>query len=260
MRELKFLMALWRTNLQAAMEYRGAFIGQIGGMILNNSIYFAVWVIFFQRFDEIRGWGVDEMFLVFGVTASAFGLVVFLFGNARTLSDVIAQGQLDYYLALPRPVLIHTLASRSITSGLGDITYGVLSFLFSGQVNVQSGLRFITGVSISAVIFLSFMVLLHSLSFWSGYVSAFVDVMVNAMFSFAIYPITLFDGTAKLLLFTILPAALMGAVPAEFVRAFTWSHLLQMLVGALILLALSVTVFYRGLRRYESGSAFQIQS
>ncbi len=260
MRELKFLTALWRTNLQAAMEYRVAFLGQIGGMMLNNSIYFAAWVIFFQRFEEIRGWGLDEMFLVFGVSSAAFGLVVFLFGNARTLSDVIAQGQLDYYLALPRPVLIHTLASRSITSGLGDITYGVLSFLFSGQVNIQSSLRFITGVSISAAILLSFMVLLHSLSFWSGYVSAFVDLMVNAMLSFALYPITLFDGTAKFLLFTILPAALMGAVPAEFVRAFTWSHLLQMLVGALILLVLSVTIFYRGLRRYESGSAFQIQS
>ena len=52
----------------------------------------------------------------------------FLFGNALDLANVIANGRLDYYLSLPRPVLLHVLASRSITSGLGDFTYGVLKF------------------------------------------------------------------------------------------------------------------------------------
>ncbi|GAB4529727.1 MAG: ABC-2 family transporter protein [Anaerolineales bacterium] len=259
MREFKFLLALWKTSLLAAMEYRVPFVLQIAGMMLNNSIYFLVWVIFFQRFDKIRGWGVDEMFLVFGISAVAFGTVMILFGNARTLSDVIAQGQLDYYLTLPRPVLLHTLANRSITSGLGDLTYGILSFLLSKQVGLSSSLRFILASVLATTVFLSFMVLMHSLSFWSGYVSAFADLAVNAILSFAIYPITLFDGTAKFILFTILPAALIGAVPAEFVSAFTWQRLAQMLIGALVLLWLSIVIFYRGLRRYESGSAIQTQ-
>ncbi len=260
MRELRFLLALWKTNLLAAMEYRAAFLSQILGMMLNNSMYFLVWVIFFNRFEEIRGWGLDEMFLVFGISAAAFGLVMMLFGNARMLSEVIAQGRLDYYLALPRSVLLHTLASRSITSGLGDVAYGALSFLVSGQVTPESALRFLAGVTLATTVFLSFMVLVHSLSFWSGYVSAFADLAVNALLSFAIYPITLFDGSARFLLFTLVPAALIGAVPAEFVRAFSWQRLGQMLTGATLLLAFSVAVFYRGLRRYESGSAIQPQA
>jgi len=260
MRELRFLLALWKTNLLAAMEYRTAFLSQIFGMILNNSMYFLVWVIFFDRFEEIHGWGLDEMFLVFGISAAAFGLVMMLFGNARVLSEVIAQGQLDYYLALPRPVLLHALASRSVTSGLGDVAYGVLSFLFSGQVTPESTLRFLAGVTLATTIFLAFMVLVHSLSFWSGYVSAFADLAVNALLSFAIYPITLFDGSARFLLFTLVPAALIGAVPAEFVRTFSWQHLGQMLAGAMLLLAGSIAVFHRGLRRYESGSAIQQQA
>ncbi len=81
----------------------------------------------------------------------------------------------------------------------------------------------------------------------------------NAIITFSLYPITVFDGTAKFLLFTIIPAAFVGAVPAEFVRSFSWSSLVQLLVAAIVLLVLAVTAFYWGLRRYESGSAMQIQ-
>ena len=41
-RELKFLLAIWKTNLQSAMEYRGAFIAQVLGMMLNNGFYFII--------------------------------------------------------------------------------------------------------------------------------------------------------------------------------------------------------------------------
>lgn len=76
----------------------------------------------------------------------------------------------------------------------------------------------------------------------------------------AIDTFTLFEGTAKFILFTILPAALMGAVPAEFVRQFDWSTLGELLFGGFVLLALAIFVFRLGLRRYESGSAIQVEA
>jgi ABC-2 type transport system permease protein len=79
------------------------------------------------------------------------------------------------------------------------------------------------------------------------------------MVTFAIYPITLFDRMAKLILFTVIPAALIGAVPAEFTRQFTWQTLALLLGGAVVFLALAIVVFQLGLRRYESGSAIQIE-
>ena len=80
MKELKFLLAIWKTNLQSAMEYRGAFLTQAIGMMVNNFIYFAIWIIFFDRFKDVRGWGVNDMYVTFGVLASSFGLVSLLFG------------------------------------------------------------------------------------------------------------------------------------------------------------------------------------
>lgn len=254
-----FLVALWKANLISAMEYRAAFLSQVIGMALNDGVYFLFWVIFFNKFQEVRGWVLNDMFLMFGIVAAGFGIGSYLFGNVMNLAEIISLGQMDYYLSFPQPVLLHTLASRSISSGLGDFSCGVICFFFSGYLTPTGIGRFVLGVFLSAIVFLSFLVLVQSLAFWIGSAQMLSSQAVNAIVSFATYPITLFDGSAKLLLFTLIPAAFVGAVPAEFVRSASWGSLL-LLIGAtgLFLLFAGIT-FHRGLRRYESGSAFQIQ-
>ena len=258
-RELIFLLALWKANLLAAMEYRVSFLLQIIGMVLNNGIYFLFWVLFFERFQEVRGWGINDMWLMFGLVATSFGLTTYLFGNVLSLADVIAGGRLDYYLSLPRPVLLHVLASHSRASGLGDVAYGLLSFAIAGRSSPDVLARFALATLLSAAVFMSFLILVQSLTFWTGSAALLTAQAVNAIVTFAIYPITLFDGSAKLLLFTLLPAAFVGALPVEFVRSFSWPRLAQLLAAALVALTLATLVFHRGLRRYESGSAIQIQ-
>jgi len=257
--ELKFLLALWQANFLAAMEYRASFITQVVGMMLNNGVYFIFWVIFFDRFKEVGGWALPDMFLIFGLVAFAYGLGMLLFGNALLLSDVIARGQLDYYLSLPRPVLLHVLASRSRISSLGDMLYGLGSFLFAGQLTLAAFLRFGLGGIFSAIIFVSFFVIVHCLAFWMGNAQILSNQAMMALITFAIYPSTLFDQTVRFLLFTLVPALLVGAVPAEMVRVFTLERLGLLMLSSLFFLGLAIFLFYRGLRRYESGSAIQIQ-
>jgi len=258
-REFKFLLSLWKTNLAAAMEYRAAFISQSIGMILNDAVYFVVWIIFFDRFPSIIGWQLTDMFIVFGISASAFGLAGLLFGNAFNLGDIIVKGRLDYYLSLPRPTLLHVLASRVVPSSFGDFLYGFISYIASGQFSLGGLGRFLVGVALATTVFLAFLVLVQSLAFWLGTGSIFTSMAINAIITFAIYPITLFNQTAKVILFLVVPAAFMGAVPAGFVKGFSWSVLGLMLFGAAGFLTLAILVFHAGLRRYESGSAIQTE-
>lgn len=259
MGQMKFLLAVWKANLQSAMEYRAAFLTQVIGMMLNNFMYFAIWIVFFQRFKDVNGWGINDMWVTFGVLASAFGLVSLLFGNAFNLGDIIIKGRLDYYLSMPRPVLLHAVASRMIGSGMGDFTYGFISYALSGLFSWDGLARFILATLFAAVVFASFLILVQSLAFWLGLMSNFTNVMVNAILTFGIYPITLFDTAAKFILFTIIPAAFMGAVPADFIRAFAWTTLGELFLGSIVFLFLAVTLFRLGLRRYESGSGIQVE-
>lgn len=258
-KELRFLLAVWKANLLSAMEYRVSFLSQVIGMMLNNTIYFLIWVIFFDRFKSVRGWGVTDMMVTFGITASAFGLVSLLFGNAFNLGDIITKGRLDYYLSLPRPVLLHAVASRSVASGMGDFTYGILSYLISGVATWEGAARFLVAVLLAAAVFASFLMIIASLAFWLGTTSYFSSIALNAMITFAIYPTTLFDPAARVILFTLVPAALMGSIPSSFVRSFGWGTLGTLALGAAVFLALAVSLFYAGLRRYESGSGVQVE-
>jgi ABC-2 type transport system permease protein len=259
-RELRFLVALWQANLQAAMEFRASFLTQAIGMVLNNALYFLFWVLFFERFEQVGGYGLREMALLFGVAACSFGLAVFLFGNVTSLAEIISEGRLDYYLSLPRPTLLHALASRSIPSGLGDAAYGLLSFLAVGPHTPDALARFAVAVLCGGAVCIGFLVLVNSLAFWMGGATQISGQALMALLTFATYPVSLFDGTARLLLFTVMPAALMGAVPAAFVRAFGWGDLGLMAGSAAGFLGLAALVFQRGLRRYESGSAITAQS
>jgi ABC-2 type transport system permease protein len=256
---LKFLLAIWKANLQSAMEYRISFLTQMIGMMVNNFLYFSIWIIFFDRFKDVRGWGVNDMYVTFGILASAFGLVSVLFGNAFMLSEIIAKGRLDYYLSMPKPVLLHTVSSRMIASGMGDFAYGFVSYALSGYFSWDGLARYVLAMFLAATVFAAFLILTQSLAFWFGTMSNFSNLVLNAMLTFGIYPITLFDNYAKIILFTIIPAALMGAIPAEFIRVFTWQSLAQLLIGAIGFLGLAILVFRFGLRRYESGSAIQIE-
>ena len=199
------------------------------------------------------------MFVTYGIIASGFGLVSILFGNVFNLGDVITKGRLDYYLSMPRPVLLHTVASRSIASGMGDFTYGFVSYALSGQFTWDGLGRFLVGTLCAAAVFAAFMILVQSLAFWIGNTTYLSALAVNAILTFAIYPITLFDNSAKLILFTLIPAALVGAVPAQFAYSFEWGTLAELFLGSLIFLSLAVAVFRLGLRRYESGSAIQVE-
>lgn len=254
--ELRFLVAMWRANLQSALEYRTAFVSQVLGMVLNNAAFLAFWVLFFDRFPSVGGWGMKDMLQLFGMTATGFGLGVVLFGNALSLADIIAANGLDAYLVLPRPVLLHVLAGRSRISGLGDIATGIACVAATGGAAAGGAAmwgRFAVAAVLAMAVFVSFLVIVASLTFWLGGASALSAQAVHALLAFATYPLSIFDGLSKLMLLTVIPAAFIGAVPAAFVRNFAPGALAQLAAAALIGVVLAAVLFGRGVRRYESG-------
>ena len=81
MKHIRFILALWQANLQASMEFRTAFLTQVVFMMINNGVYFLFWVLYFDKFNEVRGWDVHAMMLLFGIAATSWGFASFFFGN-----------------------------------------------------------------------------------------------------------------------------------------------------------------------------------
>ena len=259
-RTLAFLGAYLRVNLAAAMEYRASFITQCLGMMLNDAIMFVFWWMYFQRFPAVRGWELHDVVVLWAVVATSFGLAVTLFGNGSRLAVLIGQGQLDYYLALPKNVLLHVLVSRMSLPGWGDVAFGLCAFLLAGRLDPATIALYVVLVGASMGVFLAFQVLAGSLAFFIGNAEIAATQAQNTLVTLSLYPGSLFRGWTKLLLFTLLPAAFTAHVPVELLRRFDPLRLAALLGFAGASMLLAVLIFSLGLRRYESGNLITLRS
>jgi ABC-2 type transport system permease protein len=80
------------------------------------------------------------------------------------------------------------------------------------------------------------------------------------MLTFALYPGTLFSGAVKALLFTALPAGIIAWLPVSLIRQWDWTTAALLVLAGGAMIALSVWVFYAGLRRYESGNLLAMRA
>lgn len=256
--EMKFVNHLIRLNLASNMEYRSTFLTQAVGMFINNGIYFVFWLLFFHRFNEIRGYQINQIFLLFAVVALGWGLAFTFAGNASRLAEMIAQGRLDYYLTLPRPVLSHLLFSRMDPFTVGDLTFGIIAYLFTGRFDPLSIGLFLICACLAAVICAAFSALGGCMAFFMGNATQWAFHTSNTMITFSLYPFGLFQGMIRLLLYTLIPAAFVGAVPVQIVQTHSLALLGGLAGAALFCCGVLVVVFRIGLRRYESGSAINV--
>ena len=123
---LRWLLAQWEVNLSSAMAYRVSFLSQLSFMLVNNVLLLFFWWVLLQLVPDIGGWGMADIWLMYGLSAGGFSLVSLFAGNSFRLANIIAEGQLDYYLALPKNVLLHVLISRSDFAAIGDLLFGLI--------------------------------------------------------------------------------------------------------------------------------------
>jgi ABC-2 type transport system permease protein len=246
--------AYTRLNLNAQLEYRGAFVAQVVAMFVNDCVWVVFWTLFFTRFPVLRGWDVRDVITVWALAASGFGLAHAIFGNTLELAKLIANGQLDVWMLYPRALLPHMLLGRMSATAWGDALFGYVVYLVYVRPDWQH-LALFVALSVSVgVVFVAFGVISGSVSFFLGNSSVLTDQWRMAMLTFSTYPSTLFTGFVKVLLFTVVPAGFVTYLPIEALRNMSLGQAFLGMAGSAALLAVSVLVFYVGLRRYESGN------
>lgn len=259
-RELDFIWTYIKANFQMAVEYRVSFISQVVGMFLNDGLWVVFWWLYFTKFPVVKGWAREDVLLLWAVVTLAYGLATGIFGNSNRLASLIAQGQLDYYLSLPKDPLLHILISRMSVNAWGDLLFGPAVFFAFVPLTPSKVVTYFAVSILAAVVLASFAVLVHSLAFFIGNAEHLAGELFMSMIHFSTYPISIFQGTVKVILFTLIPAAFISAIPVRLVRHFDFAVFLGLLGFALGVAALARWVFAVGLRRYESGNLMILRS
>lgn len=253
---LAFLWALFVTNLRSALSQRLSFWLEVGFMALNNVTFFVFWWVLFDHVPDLHGWQLPDVQLLFGLSATAFGLAVGIAGGVLHLGQFVDEGALDPLLVQPKPTLLHALGMRSRASGFGDVLSGLGFLWLSGYVDGSTAPLVVLAVLAGALTFVSGGVVFFSLAFWLGRSESLARQLWSFLLTFSLYPDPLFGGALRLLLFTLLPAGFASYLPARAVREASLLDALGACIGAAAYTLFAVWFFGRGLRRYSSGSRF----
>lgn len=253
---LRFLAALFRTNLKAVTALRGSFLLSMTFMALNNATFFVFWWVLLGRVGTLRGWQISDVELLFGISAAGFGLMQATCGGAVHLSRFVDEGGLDPLLVQPQPTLPYALGCRSQASGFGDLLSGIAFVAHAGHLSWSRAPFVLLGVLASCATFTATCIAFFSLAFWLRKTQALSRQLLDVVITFSLYPEPIFGGALRLLLFTLLPAGLVSYLPASLVREPSWSVAAAVLTATAAYLWLAVRVFRSGLSRYSSGSRF----
>lgn len=256
---LRFIKAYVVANLQSAMEYRSAFFVQVLMMFSSDCLWLFFWWTYFHQYPLVHGWQVTNIVVLWAVSACGFGVSVGIFGNARQLGTLIMNGSLDAYLGMPRNILLHACISATDPTGLGDMLFGVGAFILLLHPSVLQFALFLLLVLHVCGIFTAFAIILGSLAFFLGNTEGFAQQMFGALISFSTYPMDIFQGAVRILLFTVLPAGFISFIPLQLLTHFVWPLLGALTGFTLLFLAIAASVFRMGLRRYESGNLMGMQ-
>ena len=256
---LRFIGAYAVANLQSALEYRTAFFVQIVTMAATDSLWLFFWWTYFHQFPLVHGWQSTDIVILWTVSACGFGISVGIFGNARQLSALIVKGGLDAYLGMPRYVLLHVCIAATDPSAWGDVIFGFVAFIAFLHPSIPRFALFVLLTLLVCCIFTAFTVLLSSLAFFLGNTEGLVQQMMGALISFSTYPMDIFQGAIRLLLFTVIPAGFISFIPLQLLHQFTWPLLGALIGFTALFTGMAVGVFHLGLRRYESGNLMGMQ-
>ena len=259
-RTLRFIGAYTIANLQAAMEYRVAFLLQVISMAASDTLWLFFWWTYFRQFPLVNGWQSSNIIVIWAVTACGFGIGMSVFGNAPRLAALIMNGGLDAYLGMPRYVLLHACVSASDATAWGDFLFAIGAYvLFLRPDLMHFGLFLLLSVQV-ALIMVAFAVILSSLAFFLGNTEGLTQQLLGALITFSTYPINIFSGIVKLMLFTLIPAGFVSFLPLQLLQHFSWPLFCGMVGFTVLIVGIAVGVFELGLRRYESGNLLGMQN
>jgi len=251
---MKIILATFRTAIAEAWVNRRSFWFQVTIMITNDVAWVLFWILFFHKVGNVRGWDAHRILLLFAVITTVAGISLGLLANSRKIGELIADGQIDAALTLPVHPLPYLLARRIDTVMVGDLLFGPVLFVLAGAPTLERTLIYIVGSICGAIVLSGFLVSLGALTMFVGGRGEQADLGFQAILILASYPLDVFGGLTKVVLFTAIPAAFVSGLPTRLVDDFTVGTAAAIAGSAAFFALLAFVMFQAGLRRYTSGA------
>lgn len=252
------------VSIRSQMQYRMSFILAALGTFASNIIEVtAIWALF-DRFGDLPNWTLAEVCFLYGVVNVSFAIADSIctgfdeFGN-----QYVKTGQFDRLLMRPRSVVLQLLGHELALRRVGRLSQGLVVMLWAAwQLDLSWGLMdygFFLFVIVAGVAFFAALLILQAtLAIWTVESLEIMNTVTYGGVQTAQYPLSIYSEWLRTAFTFIIPLACVSYFPVLILLDKTdtlgTSELFQWLSPLLgfAFLAVSLTVFQLGIRRYTS--------
>jgi ABC-2 type transport system permease protein len=260
-RDAARLAALFlRVGAMNELQYRVNFVVQLVQSLLALGTGLVVLALVFDRTEELGGWTRPQLLAVMGVFTLMGGIIrTVIEPNMTRMLEEIRLGTLDYVLTKPEDgqVLVSVREVRiwqAVDIAVGAIVIAVAVVQLDG-FGWSSLAGFVLLLAVGAVCVYCFWLLLASAGFWLVRMEE-VQELFTGVYRAGQYPVGIYPGWLRASLTFLIPLAFAVTVPSEAVTSrLDLSGALTAVAMSVALVAISRTVFRRGLRRYSGASS-----
>ncbi|WP_300014874.1 ABC-2 family transporter protein [Pseudonocardia sp.] len=207
------------SRIRGQLAYRTSFAFDVVAQVIGQSIELVAILVVFTQVSSLGGFDRDEVVLMYGLAATAFGLADLAVGQVEELPEYIRTGELDVLLLRPLGTLAQLLCADVSLKRLGRVAVGLAVFgyaLAGAAIDWTPGrvLLAATAPLVGAVILAAIWIAANTVSFWlvDGREVA-NSVTYGSNFSTS-YPITVYGPWLRRILCFAVPGAFVAYFPA----------------------------------------------
>jgi ABC-type uncharacterized transport system permease subunit len=227
-------------------------------MMIGNSAFFVIWVLFCRTIGPINGWGALQTFGMTAYSIFVFGINHTLFGTLGKMADVVPSGAFDSYLTKPKNLYVRIINDDFLVSAFADLIQGflgILIFIWMAKISFLSILLLIVMLPAAVLIQLSILFLYDCVIFWLPQAPGLAQGLFNFIMLPSTQPISLLDGPMRFIYLYIIPALVIAGLPIEAVTYHKWLYCLLAYAISITWFLISRWVLKISIHRYESGNS-----
>ena len=249
------------ASLRSRMQYKVNFLFSAVAYAMISIVDFLLLAAILYRFDDIKGWSLYEVGVLYGIASAGIALYRFLAPEIHNFERYMIQGEFDSLLIRPvSPLLL--LLSKNIDLGkIGGVAQGLLvigislvGLGYEGRVSASLLLYIPIAIVAGFVISFSMGLITATIAFWTQRIKDFQTFTLYAPFNAANYPMSIYPGWLKFIFFTVVPVAFVNYVPVIYLldKGGSLVNLFITPIVAAIALILSYMFWRFGIRNYHS--------
>lgn len=254
---IKLYFSFLKASLKEILIYRlDCIVGMVSQIVTQLVEIIFLWIAF-QNTDNLAGWNFRQILLLYGVTLMSIGISDFVFDALYDIGPkYIKDGEFDKIMLRPvHPLISIVGSSRSFTAlgylGLGLVITIIMLVKLTIPVTMLLILKILFFSIIGAMIIGAINTIFSISSFWTYRSNEFIWSFYR-IYTFAQYPINIYNAFIKVLITIILPFAFVAYYPTmDYLGINTYMIYLSPAI-AIILWIIAIKVWNLALNKYRS--------